>query len=504
MILNHIRLPADHSAEQLLKRIEKHSRIRNPKWKILRRSIDARKSPVFYCYTIEAVRQGDCFMPYTPLEIPSSTLTKRPIIVGSGPAGLFAALILAKAGAAPLILERGKPVEERQKDVEAFQKNGVLNPESNVQFGEGGAGTFSDGKLNSGIHSPLCREVLETFAAHGAPLEILFDAKPHIGTDHLRNVVRSMRQEIIALGGTFHFEEKAEELILEDGRLVGVMGKQRYDTDHLILAIGHSARDTFEMLLQKGVPMAPKAFSMGARIEHSQDWLNQQQYGADARFLGAADYKLSCRTADGRGVYTFCMCPGGQVIAAASESGGIVTNGMSYHARNGNNCNSALLVAVQPADYGADHPLNGVRFQQRLERAAFEAVGGYRAPAQRLDDFLQNRPTAAFGGITPTYQPSVTPTNLRAILPTFIGDAMAEAIPLLDRRLPGFAAPDAVLTGPETRSSSPITILRDHQTLQSEIQGLYPCGEGAGYAGGIMSAAVDGIKCALSVLSTDR
>ncbi len=500
MILNHIRLPAGHTPEQLLKRIEKHSRIRNPKWKMIRRSIDARKSPVCYCYTIEAVRQGEYFMPYAPLEIPKSTLTKRPIIVGSGPAGLFAALFLAKAGARPLILERGKSVEARQKDVETFQKTGVLNPDSNVQFGEGGAGTFSDGKLNSGIHSPLCREVLETFAAHGAPLEILFDAKPHIGTDHLRNVVRSMREEIIALGGEFHFEEKAEELIIENGQLVGVVGKARYDTEHLILAIGHSARDTFEMLLQKGVPMAPKAFSMGARIEHLQGWLNQRQYGADARFLGAADYKLSCRTADGRGVYTFCMCPGGQVIAAASEPNSIVTNGMSYHARDGKNCNSALLVAVTPDDYGADHPLNGVRLQQRLERAAYEAVGSYRAPAQRLEDFMQNRPTAAFGSITPTYQPSVTPSNLRAILPAFIGDAMAEAIPLLDRRLPGFAAPDAVLTGPETRSSSPVTILRDHQTLQSAIQGLYPCGEGAGYAGGIMSAAVDGVRCALKIL----
>ena len=499
MIIKDLRLAVDHSPAQLQKKIEKASGIRSAQWRILRRAIDARKQPVCYCYTIEAVEQGKFFEERKPLEIPKSTLTKRPIIIGSGPAGLFAAWILAKAGVAPLILERGKPVEQRQKDVEIFQKFGILNPESNVQFGEGGAGTFSDGKLNSGIHSPLCRAVLETFAAHGAPAEILFDAKPHIGTDQLRHVVRSMRQEIIALGGEFHFEEKAEELIIENGQLVGVVGKARYDTDHLILAIGHSARDTFEMLLQKGVPMAPKAFSVGARIEHLQGWLNQQQYGADARFLGAADYKLSCRTTDGRGVYTFCMCPGGQVIAAANEMGGIVTNGMSFHARDGKNCNSALLVAVTPADYGTDHPLNGVRFQQQLERAAYEAVSGYRAPAQRLEDFLQNRPTAAFGSVAPTYLPGVTPTNLRAILPAFIGDAMAEAIPLLNRRLHGFAVPDAVLTGPETRSSSPITILRD-EGHQSIIRGLYPCGEGAGYAGGIMSAAVDGIRCALSIL----
>jgi len=500
MILKDIRLPVSHTPEQLLKKIEKQSRLKAPKWRLVRRSVDARKAPVCYTYTVEAVERGTDFEPREPLAVPRAVLKKRPVIVGCGPAGLFAALILARAGAAPMLLERGKPVEERQKDIEAFRRTGILNPDSNVQFGEGGAGTFSDGKLNSGIHNPLCREVLETFAAHGAPEEILYDAKPHIGTDRLREVVRSIREEILSLGGEIRFNETVKELLLENGQIVGVVGNRRYETDRVILAIGHSARDTFEMLYQKGIPMQPKAFSMGARIEHPQALINAAQYGADAPYLGTADYKLSWHNAAGRGVYTFCMCPGGEVIAAASEEGGIVTNGMSYHAREGENANSALLVAVTPADYGAEHPLNGIYFQRKLERAAFQAVGGsYKAPAQRVEDFLQNRSTAQFGSVIPSYLPGVTPTNLRGILPQFIGDAMAEALPLFDRRIKGFALPDAVLTGPETRSSSPVTLLRD-KDCQSTVKGLFPCGEGAGYAGGIMSAAVDGIRCALEVL----
>lgn len=503
MIIKDLRLPANHSPEQLLKKIEKQSGIKGPKWKILRRSIDGRKSPVLKVYTIEAVAQNCSFEEQPPLAIPPSTLKERPIIIGCGPAGLFAAYILAKAGAKPLLLERGKAVEQRQADILAFQQTRVLNPESNVQFGEGGAGTFSDGKLNSGISNPLCRFVLEIFAAHGAPEEILYEAKPHIGTDRLITTVRSMREEIIALGGEIHFEEKAEDLLIEDGKIIGVVGKENYPASHVILAIGHSARDTFQMLHEKSISMEQKAFSVGARIEHPQELINQAQYGSDAPFLGAADYKLSYHTAEGRGVYTFCMCPGGSVVAAASEQGGVVTNGMSNFARDEQNANSALLVGISPADYDQGHLLDGIRFQQKLEQAAFEAGGrNYNAPAQRLEDFLEERPSLSFGKVAPSYLPGVTPFNLREILPSFVCNSMAEAIPIFDRRLKGFALPDAVLTGVETRSSSPIRILRGENLQSLNVEGLYPAGEGAGYAGGIMSSAVDGIRCALKLLET--
>lgn len=429
-----------------------------------------------------------------------------PIVVGAGPAGLFAAYLLARSGANPVLIERGRDVDSRTADVEAFFADGQLHMNSNVQFGEGGAGAFSDGKLTTGTKNPHQQFVLETFLENGAPEEIMYLAKPHIGTDKLKGVVKAMREKIRAMGGTVLFETQLTEIHLKGGTIDGVACLQKGKTvnfpcDDLILAIGHSARDTYQSLFTQGINMTQKPFAMGVRIEHLQASINKAQYGmADRQGLGAADYKLNTHTPDGRGVYTFCMCPGGMVVAAASQAGGVCTNGMSHHARDGINANAALLVGVKPADFMDDHPLSGLILQRSIEQAAYRLGGGdFKAPCQRVEDFLSYRKTRELGEVLPSYRPGVALTNLDDCLPAFITENLRMGIRDMDRRLKGFAHPDALLTGVETRSSSPVRITRD-ATGQCNITGIFPAGEGAGYAGGIMSAATDGMMAAMKAM----
>ena len=428
-----------------------------------------------------------------------------PVVVGMGPAGLFSALMLARAGLAPILLERGRPVEERGVDVERFWSGGALDEGSNVQFGEGGAGTFSDGKLNTGTHDRRISAVLSEFVRHGAPEDILWQQKPHVGTDVLRTVVKRIREELISLGCEVRFGHTLTGLETRDGCLRGVAvsgpsGTYSLPCDALVLAPGHSARDTFRMLHGAGVPMEAKAFAIGCRIEHRQALISSAQYGPAWEKLAPADYKLSCHLPSGRSAFTFCVCPGGQVVAAASEAGGVVTNGMSLRARDGENCNGGFLVGVSPADFGAG-VLDGVAFQETWERAAYAAGGrSFHAPAQSAADFLAGRRSGSLSGVFPTYRPGVTPGALEDCLPGYVTETLRAALPVFDRKLKGFADGGAVLTGVETRSSSPVRILRD-ETYQSPVRGLYPCGEGAGYAGGITSAAVDGIRVAEALTS---
>jgi len=478
-------------------------------WHLYKKAVDARKkTDVHYICSVDVelknekkfinrknallVSEEKYNFPKTP---PKSD---RPIVIGSGPAGLFAALMLAENGHSPILFERGECVEDRVKSVEKFSEKGILNPESNVQFGEGGAGTFSDGKLTTGIKNPRCKTVLEYFVRFGAPEEILYSAKPHIGTDLLCKIVKNMREYIIKCGGEIHFNSLAESFVIKDNELKGVVvnGKE-IEAKRVILAIGHSARDTVRSLYNSGVCMIAKPFSVGARIEHSQEMINKSQYGEFSDRLGAADYKLSVHLENGRGVYTFCMCPGGSVVAAASENGGVVTNGMSNYKRDGKNSNAALLVGVNPEDFGSEHPLAGMEFQRKIEEKAFLYGGeNYFAPAQLVGDFLKDIPSKGAKNIIPTYRPGVKWGRIDEVLPGFVCESMREAIEVFDRKIKGFKSYDAVLTAPETRSSSPVRIVRDKDSLQSNIKGIYPCGEGAGYAGGIMSAAVDGIVCA--------
>ena len=521
-----LRLRPGEPESKLTKKLQRELGCEVQGFQVLRRSVDARKKEdVSFVYTLgvdiphenqvlKKCRSKKVSL-YTPPEyhFPARhlRLSQRPVIVGAGPAGLFCALMLARAGARPIVLERGRDVDARTELVSSFWRGGALDPECNVQFGEGGAGTFSDGKLNTGVKNERIGWILEQFAGAGASADILYDAKPHIGTDELVTVVQNLRETIIHYGGEVRFGVKVTGLVTEDGRVTGVRAAQGGEAavipaSCVLLAIGHSARDTFEALHAQGVPMEPKPFSMGVRIEHPQRLVNESQYGpfADAPGLGAADYKLNVRLPDGSSAYTFCMCPGGYVVAAASEEGGVVTNGMSDHARDGENANAALLVTLNPADFPDRSPLGGMYWQRQLEQTAFRAGGSnYRAPAQLVGDFLAKRPSQTLGAVQPTYRPGVTLCELHTVLPERITSVLEQALPELDRKLHGFAAPDAVLTAPETRSSSPVRILRD-ETRQSQLRGLYPCGEGAGYAGGITSAALDGILTAEAVIEAQK
>ncbi len=514
-----ISLPPEHDREALLCQTARALRVSPGEIReltIVHRSVDARKKPdVKLIYTVDvtlthgegkAIRQGrgepvpaEAYCPPQPLP-PGD----RPVVVGFGPGGMFAALVLALAGQRPLVLERGEDALTRREKVEAFFRGGALDPESNVPFGEGGAGTFSDGKLNTGVNNPRIRWILGQFVEAGASEEILYDAKPHVGTDVLVTVVRNIREKIRSLGGEVRFQARVTGLEIRDGCIAAVRlaSGETVPCHRCILAIGHSARDTFRILESEGVPMEAKPFAMGVRIEHLQREINISQYGKENPALPPADYKLSEHIGS-TGVFTFCMCPGGYVVAASSQEGGIVTNGMSNHDRAGENANAALLVSVRPEDFPYPGALGGVRWQREIEERAYRVSGSYRAPAQTVGDFLEGKPSAGPGRVVPTYRPGVVWCDLSDVLPEKITAALREALPKLGKKLHGFDSPEAVLTAPETRSSSPVRILRD-DTRQSAVRGLYPVGEGAGYAGGIMSAAIDGMLSAEAILDEIR
>ena len=521
--ISNIKIPVTQElTEAALKAaIEKSLRAKGVKnISIVKQSVDARdKSRVVYMLTLDFdVYREERFLKYKNISMPKNEVYElpecadknlRPLVVGFGPAGMFCALALAEMGMKPVVIERGKCVEQRQKDVDTFWKSGKLDVSSNVQFGEGGAGTFSDGKLTTGINDIRCAYILKRFVDFGAPERIKYLAKPHIGTDNLVNAVRNIRNYIISLGGKVLFSHKLTDIHIENNRLSYALvqspdGEKRIYCDALVLAVGHSARDTFEMLKAKNFAMERKPFAMGVRIEHKQEDIDRAQYGEFAEYLPAADYKLTAHLENGRTAYSFCMCPGGVVAAAASEEGGVVTNGMSYFARDGENANAALLVNVAPEDIEGDDVLGGVYLQRELEKRAFEAGGSdYTAPAQKVGDLLNDRASAGFGRVVPTYAPAVKPSDMRLIFPDFIYSSLKDGIKAMDKKLKGFADENAVVTAVESRSSSPVRILRDKESLESLMyKGIYPCGEGCGYAGGIMSAAADGLKTAEKIAET--